>query len=111
MRVLVVEDERRLAELVARGLREAGRCAGRARRSVTARAAAGRGMPARHTAEVRHTGDDELLALHRHSHESAVAVLQAGDLRLDPGARRVFRDGAEIELSAREFDILALLII
>ncbi|MCU7726963.1 response regulator transcription factor [Actinoplanes sp. KI2] len=162
MRVLVVEDEQRLAELVARGLREAG-----------------------HAADVRHTGEDGLLAaiggdydavvldgmlpgldgldlcrqlrdrgvrvpvlmltargtvpdrvegldagaddylskpfsfdellarlraLHRRTNPDPVTVLRAGDLRLDPVTRRVFRDDAEIALSAREFDILALLI-
>jgi two-component system, OmpR family, response regulator len=161
VRVLVVEDERRLAQLLARGLREAG-----------------------HDADVRHTGGDGLLAatggdydtvvldlmlpgldgldvcrklrargvrvpvlmltargevpdriagldagaddylakpfsfdellarlraLHRRATDSDTAALRAGDLRLDPAARRVFRDEAEIVLSAREFDILALL--
>ncbi len=58
---------------------------------------------------------DELLArlraLRRRStigEESAVAV---GDLVVDPGARRVSRSGTEIELSAREFDILHLLVV
>jgi len=162
VRVLIVEDERRLADLLARGLREAG-----------------------HEADIRHTGSDGLLAatgeqydtvvldvmlpgldglaicrklrdrgirvpvlmltargdvpdrvagldagaddylskpfsfdellarlraLHRRSTDQAGAELTAGDLRLDAVARRVFRGGAEIELSAREFDILALLI-
>jgi len=32
--------------------------------------------------------------------------LRAGDLRLDPAQRRVWRDGAEIDLSAKEFAIL-----
>ncbi|MEU4216743.1 response regulator transcription factor [Actinoplanes sp. NPDC026623] len=161
MRVLVVEDEPRLAGLLARGLREAG-----------------------HTADVRHTGGegllaatggdydavvldgmlpgldgltvcrtlrdrgvripvimltaraavpdridgldagaddylpkpfsfDELLArlraLHRRAADRAGTALQTGDLRLDPAARRVSRGGTEIELSAREFDVLALL--
>jgi two-component system OmpR family response regulator len=161
VRVLVVEDERRLADLLARGLREAG-----------------------HTVDVRHTGSDGLLAattseydsvvldlmlprldgiavcralrqrrltvpvlmltargavpdrvagldagaddylakpfafdellarlraLHRRTADAAATVLQAGDLRLDPAARRVFRGRTEIELSARELDILALL--
>lgn len=162
MRVLVVEDERRLADLLARGLREAG-----------------------HTVDVRHTGSeglieasvgaydsvvldvmlpgldgvavcrtlrqrgnlvpvlmltargkvpdrvagldagaddylakpfsfDELLArlraLHRRSAGPPSAEVRAGDLLLDPGQRRVFRGDVEIDLSAREFDILALLL-
>ena len=36
-------------------------------------------------------------------------VLSAGDLRLDPAARRVHRGEAEIDLSAREFALLELL--
>jgi two-component system OmpR family response regulator len=161
MRVLVVEDQPRLAALLARGLVEAG-----------------------HTADVRHTGGagllaatggdydavvldvmlpgidgltvcrrlrergvrvpvlmltardavpdriagldagaddsppkpfsfDELLArlraLHRRVTDQPGVVLQAGDLRLDSAARRVSRGGTDIELSAREFDVLALL--
>lgn len=162
MRVLVVEDERRLADLLARGLREAG-----------------------HTVDVRHTGSDGLLAalsgdhdsmvldlmlpgpdgiavcqairrrgctvpvlmltarsdvpariagldagaddylskpfsfdellarlraLHRRAGDATATDMYAGDLVLDPGRRRVFRGEAEVGLSAREFDILALLL-
>ncbi|MFW5416196.1 response regulator transcription factor [Nocardiopsis sp. CNT-189] len=36
-------------------------------------------------------------------------VLHVGDLRLDPGARRVWRGGREVELSKTEFDLLELL--
>ncbi|MFC4147259.1 response regulator transcription factor [Micromonospora mangrovi] len=161
MRVLVVEDERRLADLLAQGLREAG-----------------------HTVDVRHTGPeglltaatgpydavvldvmlpglggtevcrtlrrqgnyvpvlmltargevpdrvagldsgaddyltkpfsfDELLArlraLHRRSAGPPPAEVRAGDLLLDPARRRVYRGDTEVDLSAREFDILALL--
>jgi len=160
VRILVVEDERRLADLIARGLREAG-----------------------HTVDVRHTGSDglfaattggydsvvldwmlpgldglavcrrlrerrnrvpvlmltargqiqdlvagldagaddylakpfsfdELLArlraLHRRTTDAAVDELRAGDLVLDPARRRVFRADVEVELPAREFDILHL---
>jgi two-component system, OmpR family, response regulator len=57
---------------------------------------------------------DELLArlraLHRRARGDEVAgPLQVGDLVLDPRARRTMRGGLEIELSAREFDILQLL--
>jgi len=57
---------------------------------------------------------DELLArlraLHRRSSYEEETVTQVGDLRVDPGSRRVFRGEEEIELSAREFDILQLLV-
>lgn len=57
---------------------------------------------------------DELIArlraLHRRAREEYDEPLQAGDLVLDPEARRVRRGTTEIELSAREFDILQLLL-
>jgi DNA-binding response OmpR family regulator len=37
-------------------------------------------------------------------------VLVAGELTLDPKARRAFRSGAEITLTLREFDLLAFLL-
>ncbi len=56
---------------------------------------------------------DELFAriraLHRRATEDAGQPLQVGGLVLDPASRRTSRDGVEIELSAREFDILELL--
>ncbi len=59
---------------------------------------------------------DELIArlraLRRRAHadeEDADQPLRVGDLVLDPAARRTTRDDTEIELSAREFDILRLL--
>jgi len=57
---------------------------------------------------------DELLArlraLRRRASYDEVSVVQVGDLTVDAGARRVFRGEQEIELSAREFDILLLLV-
>lgn len=57
---------------------------------------------------------DELLArlraLRRRSTYGEESVVEVDDLLIDPGARRVSRAGAEIELSAREFDILHLLV-
>jgi two-component system OmpR family response regulator len=56
---------------------------------------------------------DELLArlraLHRRTTIGQGQPLSAGTLVLDPAARRVAREGREIELSTREFDILQLL--
>jgi DNA-binding response OmpR family regulator len=56
---------------------------------------------------------DELLArvrvLARRSDQPAAARLERGDLLLDLAARRVSRGGTQIELSAREFALLAYL--
>jgi DNA-binding response OmpR family regulator len=56
---------------------------------------------------------DELLArmrtLLRRPRQSLPVTLSVGDLVLDPGARRVSRDGREIELTAKEFALLEVL--
>jgi len=49
-----------------------------------------------------------LRALLRRGSRGGPAVLQAGDLRLDPAAHRVERDGQEILLTSREFALLEL---
>ena len=49
-------------------------------------------------------------ALARRPGERRNPVLVAGDLRLDPAARRVWRDETEIALTAREFTLLETLI-
>jgi DNA-binding response OmpR family regulator len=36
--------------------------------------------------------------------------VQVGDLRIDPASRRVWRDGLEIELTSRQFDVLEFLV-
>jgi two-component system OmpR family response regulator len=48
-------------------------------------------------------------ALVRRGAVARPTILEAGDLRLDPGARRVTRSGAEIDLTAKEFALLELL--
>lgn len=57
---------------------------------------------------------DELLArlraLHRRSRSTELIALRAGDLTLDPASRQVHRAHEPVTLSAREFDILALLL-
>jgi two-component system OmpR family response regulator len=50
-----------------------------------------------------------LRALARRGGGPRPAVLEAGDLRLDPAGHRVWRGGAEIQLTAREFALLELL--
>jgi DNA-binding response OmpR family regulator len=162
VRVLIVEDERRLAELLARGLREAGHVVdvrhtgtdglqaalsgdhdsmvldvmlpgldgiavcqeirSRGRTVPVLMLTARGGIPDRVAGLDAGADDylpkpfsfDELLArlraLHRRTTDAAAADLHAGDLVLDPGRRRVFRGTAEIVLSAREFDVLALLL-
>jgi two-component system, OmpR family, response regulator len=47
-----------------------------------------------------------LRALVRRGRPERPTELQAGNLRLDPATRRVWRDEAEIELSAKEFALL-----
>ena len=57
---------------------------------------------------------DELLArlraLVRRSTYAEQSVVQVGDLIVDPAARTVSRAGTPVELSAREFDVLLLLV-
>src|SRR5436305_2316432 len=158
MRVLVVEDEPRMAALVARGLREDGHTADVADRGEaalwmaeavqydaivldvmlpgidgfeTCRRLREDGiwapvimLTARDAIEDRVAGLDggaddyltkpfsfaELLArlraLARRGPVERPAVLQVGDLRLDPAARRVWRGDAEVSLSAKEFQLL-----
>jgi two-component system OmpR family response regulator len=56
---------------------------------------------------------DELLArlraLTRRVPAERPVVVELGDLRLDPAAHRAWRGGAELELSAKEFAVLELL--
>jgi len=50
-----------------------------------------------------------LRALMRRGSSERPTVLEAGDLSLDPGTRRVFRGEAEIDLTAREMALLDFL--
>jgi DNA-binding response OmpR family regulator len=53
----------------------------------------------------------ELLARVRaHLRRTAVELTEAGDVRIDQAARRAWRAGDELELSPKEFDLLALLV-
>jgi two-component system OmpR family response regulator len=49
-----------------------------------------------------------LRALVRRGAHPRPTVLQVGDLRLDPAARRVWRGGTELALTAKEFAVLEL---
>jgi DNA-binding response OmpR family regulator len=51
-----------------------------------------------------------LRALIRRGAGERPAVLEAGDLRLDPGARRAWRGTAEVNLTAREMALLEFLL-
>jgi two-component system, OmpR family, response regulator len=51
-----------------------------------------------------------LRALMRRGARERPVVLEAGDLRLDPGARRVFRGDVELRLTAREMALLEFLL-
>jgi two-component system OmpR family response regulator len=50
-----------------------------------------------------------LRALMRRGPSEQPAVLEIGDLRVDPGTRVVTRDGDQVELTAREFAVLEFL--
>ena len=158
MRVLVVEDEEKLADLIARSLRRGGLAVDVTHRGEDAlwMAAAAPydaivldvGLPgidgfevcrrlrtdgvwspvlmltARDAVPDRVAGLDggaddymtkpfahaevlaRLRALVRRGAIERPSVLEVGGLRLDPGARRVERDGTEISLSATEFSML-----
>lgn len=45
----------------------------------------------------------------RRSDSSEGSMIVVGDLSVDPGSRRVFMDGVELELRAKEFDLLVML--
>jgi two-component system OmpR family response regulator len=49
-------------------------------------------------------------ALLRRAPDRTVVPAAVGDLRIDPARRRVWRGEQEIRLTAREFDVLALLV-
>jgi DNA-binding response OmpR family regulator len=51
-----------------------------------------------------------LRALMRRGHPARPAILEAGDLRLDPGSRRCWRGQTEVELTAREMSVLEFLL-
>ena len=54
--------------------------------------------------------DARLRALVRRGGRERPSVQEAGDLRLDPAARRAWRGGVELELSPKEFALLELLL-
>ncbi len=51
-----------------------------------------------------------LRALVRRGQAERPAVIEVGDLRLDPATRQVWRGGTEIELSAKEFTLLEVFV-
>jgi two-component system, OmpR family, response regulator len=51
-----------------------------------------------------------LRALLRRGDRERPVVLSAGDLRLDPASRRVWRDGTELSLTSRELSLLEFLL-
>jgi two-component system, OmpR family, response regulator len=158
MRILVVEDEEKMAGLIRRGLREEGMAVDVAERGEDALWMAGstefdaivldlmlpgidgletcrrlrddgvwapvliltaRDAVSDRVAGLDHGADDYLVkpfsfaellarlrALVRRGAGERPAVLEVGDLRLDPATHRVTRGGTEISLSAKEFALL-----
>jgi two-component system, OmpR family, response regulator len=158
MRILVVEDEEKMAGLIRRGLREEGMAVDVAGRGEDALWMAGstefdaivldlmlpgidgletcrrlrddgvwapvliltaRDAVSDRVAGLDHGADDYLVkpfsfaellarlrALVRRGAAERPAVLEVGDLRLDPATHRVTRGGTEISLSAKEFALL-----
>ena len=51
-----------------------------------------------------------LRAVARRGARERPTLLEAGDLRLDPAARRAWRGDVELDLTAREFSVLAFLV-
>src|SRR3990170_908162 len=88
MRVLIVEDERRLADAVARGLR--------------------------HRAMAVDIAYEELLArvqaLGRRPRRALPPVLARRDVELDPARHEVRRRGQPVELQGKEFAVLRALL-
>jgi two-component system, OmpR family, response regulator len=161
VRVLIVEDQAKLAALLARGLREEGHAADVAERGEDALWMAAAApydvvvldlmlpgidgfetcrrlrqsdiwtpvlmLTARDAVDDRVAGldagaddylakpfaFDELLArlraLARRAPAERPVAVEVGDLRLDPAAHRAWRGGAELDLSAKEFAMLELL--
>ncbi len=50
-------------------------------------------------------------AIIRRSHQLTTNIVQIGDVRIDLGAKLVYRDGELVVLTAREFSILELLVV
>ena len=112
MRVLVVEDEIKMASLIRRGLRSEGLAADVAIKGEDALWMAASTTYDAIVLDVMLPGIDgfetcrRLRALARRGPVERPAVLEGGDLRLDPAARRVWRGDTEVSLSAKEFQLL-----
>ena len=122
MRVLVVEDEVKMASLIRRGMREEGLAADVAIKGEDAlwmAQATGYDAIEDRVAGLDGGADDyltkpfsfvELLArlraLARRGPVEQGTVLEVGELRLDPAGHRAWRGNDEISLSAKEFALL-----
>src|ERR671929_161178 len=96
MRVLIVEDEVKMASLIRRGLRKEGVAADVAIKGEDALT-----KPFSYAELLA-----RLRALVRRGPSERPTELAVGDLRLDPASRQVWRGDTEISLSAKEFAML-----
>src|SRR5215468_664787 len=118
MRVLVVEDETRLARLVKRGLEEEGHAVDVAADGPEGLWLATENPYAAIVLDVMLPGFDgfELCQRLRAAGvwvpvlmlTARAAVLAEGDLKLDPASKRAWRGGTELRLSPKEFSLLEL---
>src|ERR687883_113288 len=107
MRVLIVEDEIKMASLIRRGLRGEGLAADVA---ITGEDALWMAAATDYDVivlDVQLPGIDGFETCRRLRQDGVrPPILEAGDLRLEPATRRVWRGETEIELSAKEFALL-----
>src|ERR1019366_5626100 len=113
MRILVVEDERTLASFIEQSLHAEGHAVTVCHDGPSGEAAALTGDYALVLLDLTLPGKDGLLARVRAQLRSPSqresSVLEVAGVRMDLRTRRVQRDGRDVQLTAREFEVLEYL--